>query len=308
MKRVFYFNITYRCNHRCLYCFSHTTAGNSEQRKDIDLSDFKESLSRFKVGVGDRIVLNGGEPTLHKNFIDIVDVALKTCSEVVLYSNGVAFADLGFAKEIFSNRGLRITIPIHGDEMTHDYITRCCGSWRKTSLAISNISSCGCGLCLEPKFIVSDIMAKKAFDTRMYLLSNVKQWETICDVVIAGQVNTNKARENSFCSSDSEFRMGYAESEIIKNCADIWIKFCDLALCKCSESFRQRFNGECVQHDPDFEIFFSDGNIHPQLRIMPKTERFSDCECCPLKHVCTSICNNYCVTRIFKSRVERVLE
>lgn len=308
MKRVFYFNITYRCNHRCLYCFSHTTADNSEQRQDIDLSIFKETLSRYKVGVGDRIVLNGGEPTLHKNFRDIVDVALKACSEVVLYSNGVAFADLGFAKEIFSNQGLRITIPIHGDEAIHDYITQRCGSWRKTSLAISNISSCGCDLCLEPKFIVSDMMAKKAFDTRKYLLSTVNQWETIYDVVIAGQVNTYNAKRNSFCSSDSVFRMGYAEREIIKNCLDIWIKFYDLALCKCSESFRERFDGECVQPDPDYEIFFVDGNCLPQLRTLPTAERFSDCKCCPLKYVCTSICNSYCVTRIFKNRIERVLE
>lgn len=74
MKRVFYFNITYRCNYRCRYCFSHTTHG-SVQRRDIDLSSFKESLSRFRVGTGDRIVLNGGEPTLHKNFMEIINIS-----------------------------------------------------------------------------------------------------------------------------------------------------------------------------------------------------------------------------------------
>jgi sulfatase maturation enzyme AslB (radical SAM superfamily) len=278
------------------------------QRQDIGLSCFKESLSRFDVGVGDRIVLNGGEPTLHKNFKEIVEASLKTCSEVVLYSNGQAFADIGFAKEIFSNQRLRITIPIHGDEKIHDHITQCYGSWKKTSLAISNISSCGCGVCLEPKFIVSDMMAKNVFDTRKYLLSFVKQWETISAVVIAGQVNTYTARENSFCSSDSEFRMGYAEREIIKNCSDIRVKFYDLALCKCSENFRQQFYEKHVAPDPVFEIFFADGNIIPQLRTLPTMERFKKCKNCSLKYVCTSICNNYCVTQIFKSRIDRILE
>lgn len=306
MKRVFYFNITYRCNCRCRYCFSHTTNG-SVRRRDIDLLSFKESLSQFNIGEGDRIVLNGGEPTLHKNFMEIVNISLDTCSEVVLYSNGTAFSDRGFAQELFSKKGLRVTIPIHGDEVSHDYVTQCIGSWNKTRRAISNISAYGSRQCLEPKFIVSDVMAMKAFDTREFLLSMVDNWDTVCDVVIAGQVNTFKAKRNGACARDSKERMRYAEREIIKNSSEILTKFYDLALCLCSAGFRQRFSG-LRTFDPDFEIYFSDGNCRPCLRTLPKTARFNDCRSCHLRYVCTSICNSYCVTQIYKKVIERTLE
>lgn len=306
MKRVFYFNITYRCNYRCRYCFSHTTHG-SVQRHEIDLSNFKESLSQFCVGKGDRIVLNGGEPTLHTKFMEIVNVSLDTCSEVVLYSNGAVLSDQGFAQELFSRKGLRVTIPIHGDEEVHDYVTQCQGSWSRASQAISNISSFGSKKCLEPKFIISDMMAMKAFDTRNFLVSTVDNWETVCDVVIAGQVNTFKARKNGACSHDAVERMSYAEREIIKTSSEMWTKFYDLALCRCSEGFRQRFSGLRV-FDPDIEIYFSDGNCPPCLRTLPKTARLKDCRLCHLRHVCTSICNSYCVTQIYKDVIERTLE
>lgn len=226
---------------------------------------------------------------------------------MVLYSNGAVLSDRGFVQELFSKKGLRVTIPIHGDEVSHDYVTQCIGSWNKARRAISNISSFGSWQCLEPKFIVSDIMAMKAFDTRRFLLSTVDNWDTVCDVVIAGQVNTFKARRNGFCAYDSVERMSYVEHEIIKNSSEIWTKFYDLALCRCSVGFRQRFSG-LRMFDPDVEIYFSDGNCPPRLRVLPKKARLNDCGLCHLRHVCTSICNNYCVTRMYKNVIERTLE
>ena len=68
MNRVIYFNITYKCNLDCVFCFSNSTSPNG---KVMGLSAIFDSLLKLKPEKSDLIVLNGGEPTLHPEFYNI---------------------------------------------------------------------------------------------------------------------------------------------------------------------------------------------------------------------------------------------
>lgn len=83
--RILQLPITSKCNSRCLTC----NIWKHHERKDIDASELKRVLSSpfFSkvVGVG----INGGEPTLHNNFVDVVKsiLTLPKLKNIFIISN-----------------------------------------------------------------------------------------------------------------------------------------------------------------------------------------------------------------------------
>ena len=296
MSRVFYFNLTYRCPYSCRYCFSHTTS-NHGNRRDIDLIRFKEDLLENNIGRNDRIVLNGGEPTVHPDFMEILDASISSGAEVVLYTNGAAFSDELFSRDALSIGSFRVTIPIHGDELLHDYITQREGSWKAVSMAITNICRTGRMNCLEPKFIVSDLMSASRFDVLGYLKASVIRWSALCGVVIAGQVNTATAIKNRIVVSDWISLMHYAEQEIHRCQTVICTKFFDLPLCYSSKEFQMMLKMH-VRHEVNPTLYFSDGLIRPKVIKLRNADRLTECKKCSLRHACISISSNYYVSAL----------
>ena len=68
---IYYFNITYRCNSRCMFCAADIPINSSCHEMQIE--DFRNELDKENVGENDRVIVNGGEPTLHKDFFLFLD-------------------------------------------------------------------------------------------------------------------------------------------------------------------------------------------------------------------------------------------
>ncbi len=80
-----YVAVTNRCNRRCPWC---STCSTPEGRTFLELADYRSSFpfqGRFQ------IQLEGGEPTLHPRFIELVQIARAEprCERVVVCTNGV---------------------------------------------------------------------------------------------------------------------------------------------------------------------------------------------------------------------------
>ena len=80
-----YVAVTNRCNRRCPWC---STCSTPEGRTFLDLAEYRASFpreGRFQVQ------LEGGEPTLHPRFIELVRIARAEprCDHVVVCTNGV---------------------------------------------------------------------------------------------------------------------------------------------------------------------------------------------------------------------------
>ncbi|MCX6759184.1 MAG: hypothetical protein NT012_01250 [Candidatus Nealsonbacteria bacterium] len=92
--------------------------------------------------IDDKIILTGGEPTIHPDFFGILSFIRKKFPEVIieLDINGSRFCYPSFTKKVLSFGRVNIYIFLHGfDPKTHDTITRTLGSFLQTVKGIENI-------------------------------------------------------------------------------------------------------------------------------------------------------------------------
>ena len=134
-KMVYYFNITYRCINNCIFCI----ADSGQQHDDIGLEQFKKIVEEENIRDAE-IILSGGEPTILPHFLEILDKANSTGSNIILMTNGRTLANEDYAFELLKNENLReIQIPVHGTKNIHEQITRVKGSFEETMEGIENL-------------------------------------------------------------------------------------------------------------------------------------------------------------------------
>lgn len=79
--------LTLRCNLTCDYCINRH--GEFDQGVEMDTDDWIKGLSRIETSQGLPITLQGGEPTTHPGFYEIVDALYKQNKHLDLLTNGL---------------------------------------------------------------------------------------------------------------------------------------------------------------------------------------------------------------------------
>ena len=142
--RVFYFNITYACNSRCKFCAANhpiLTDDNSQ----MTLEQFKEVLGQNQVGPGDRVIINGGEPTVHPDFLEFLDAVQDLNAKIDLFTNGKKLADEQFARKVMEHDNMHIRIPLFGGTAeAHDFLTGQKGNFNAVTGGIDNVYELQC--------------------------------------------------------------------------------------------------------------------------------------------------------------------
>jgi len=82
-------NITLRCPLRCVYCYS-----DSGKLYDLNFDYASRFLVEFSKSGGKIVILSGGEPTLHPNILDLVDLCNELGVFPVISSCGIVEPDL----------------------------------------------------------------------------------------------------------------------------------------------------------------------------------------------------------------------
>lgn len=306
MRRILYYNLTYRCNQKCRFCFSHNT-NRIGCHSDITLEQFKESLKICRPG--DRVVLNGGEPTLHADIIRMTEAAKDYGVEVVLYTNGTQLALRTLATDILSAGIDRITIPIHGERDLHDSVSEHIGSYDAVCQGLDKLVECAKRPVLELKFVVTEQMAMDCFKN-MDFVNRYVDSGALMGAVVAGQVNTRVSALSSM-----SFRQTDVVSEYIANSIDEVSKLCpvkvyDVECCRLPKKFKRWFEGLMVVNDiPLYEYYFIDANCRAPRRLTyASVRRLTQCRQCSYAHFCRSIVDGYLVMEIKDGYKSLVLE
>ena len=133
-----HFDLTYRCNERCVHCYlDHEDHGEMTTAEVTDVLDQLASAGTLF------LVFSGGELLLRKDFFELLayarqlqfDVKIKTNAMLITQARAERIRDLGV-------RQIQISVYSHRPEV-HDAITKVPGSLERTIAAVRFLRACG---------------------------------------------------------------------------------------------------------------------------------------------------------------------
>jgi len=140
MMRQIYVLLTKGCNLKCFYCIRDYSVKNNNK---VSLEDFdylfKEILKNFPSTI--QLVLSGGEPTILKNFHEVLSLASQYFDNILINSNGTTdyFLKDSFFSLLQHTPKISVQISIDGDGNFHDLV-RGKASFNKSMLTIEKLS------------------------------------------------------------------------------------------------------------------------------------------------------------------------
>ncbi|MFH0933147.1 MAG: radical SAM protein [Nitrospirota bacterium] len=114
---------TLKCNLSCTFCFNR----GIQSEKDISINDFEKIISIIADTGVKEIDILGGEPTLHSEFAQIVDLICKNNLNATISSNGFNIHLLEELSRTYNRERIITGISIHSEPITrelHKYIIR----------------------------------------------------------------------------------------------------------------------------------------------------------------------------------------
>ena len=189
-----YFTIGSRCNHRCVFC----PCKWEKRDREIELSVFKEKVDEIEANPQiDSIILSGGEPTIQKNFLELLAYLSHTRLRVRLLTNADRLSDPDMAKRVekaISPRQMELVTAIHSyNEKIHESITGCAGSFERTNQGLHNMIRAGYRVIL--KFCISKINYKDMSGTVSFIYENFPDSVSLsfCSIDYCGRADENDA-------------------------------------------------------------------------------------------------------------------
>ena len=232
----------------------------------------------------DLIVLNGGEPTIHPEFYELLDeIQERFDSEIAVYTNGsiLDFSRLKLSKRIF------FVIPIHGMEETHDSFTRRPGSYQRTCENVYFLDKRHFRYRL--KFIVNNEMIFSKFDILRFLQEKGIMPE---EVIIARLNETAKSVSNGVTLPPDNQMKKYVNEQLRRLSGMCKIKLLDFPPCDINDQ------GEIMGSELDAPQFYFNDPDHAMktcsyYKEIPQNSR---CEKCSQQKMCDLLRNSYLTT------------
>jgi len=134
-KPIAVFNITARCNLRCLHCYSGSTcaAGDNEMSTD----EAKTSITQFADYGCPVVLFSGGEPLMREDFFELAGHAKKANIRTVISTNGTLIDDE--RAQMLSELSVGyVGVSLDGPEKQHDHFRDSKGAFAAALRGIGN--------------------------------------------------------------------------------------------------------------------------------------------------------------------------
>lgn len=293
MKRIFYCNITYGCNSKCVFCYSHNTKNNSKSHNEISIDEYLEYLVRNNVGEHDRVIVNGGEPLLHSRIQALLNRLGAMNCEVLVYSNGRLLPELNLEK---ITEKFRFVIPIHGFQELHDEITKTPGSYLETLKGFNYLVCSKCKVDMKVILNYKMVANDENFNKTLESLKNIPFNHA---VHITKMANTIISQKNKCASMHNSLSAKYTEKLY-----DYFKKKCKIKIFDtCVKDLINIDPSEIVQLDTEIKVFFKDFNQESDVLL---EKPYMKCmETCEKQIYCHSAVGEYTVLE-FNNDIVRI--
>ena len=111
LPRVVAIELTYHCNHRCLFCSCPWEADKVLPEDELDTTEWTRAIHKVAQRGAEVASFSGGEPTLRHDLLDIIDAARREGMQPCMVSNGRVL-DRDFLEELHARHVLlSISVP-----------------------------------------------------------------------------------------------------------------------------------------------------------------------------------------------------
>ena len=154
--------LTRVCNNRCLFCLDAESHDGGYESMDSVASVLKAGRAE---GCR-RVVLSGGEPTLHPDFIRIIGLARESgYTHIQAITNGRLFCYAGLLKRAVKSGLSEVTFSVHGAcAAQHDLLVGVPGAFSQTLRGIANALKIS-GLIVSSDIVVNRINVDSLYET-----------------------------------------------------------------------------------------------------------------------------------------------
>jgi radical SAM protein with 4Fe4S-binding SPASM domain len=145
------FDVTNRCNLRCLHCYS------AEQREELTTTDVYHVLDKLSIAGVKIIDFGGGEPLLRPDIFDILTYSKQLGFYTSISTNG-ALLDKNYVNRLKTLGIDHVCISLDGAKPeTHDHIRNTKGTYEKTISGIKNCVNVGITTQISTVFMNNNI-------------------------------------------------------------------------------------------------------------------------------------------------------
>ena len=130
-------SITGLCNNNCVFCLDKERPDKFHKTTE----EIKSQIQKGKEEGCTKLILSGGDPTIHPNVIDFVKYGRETgYPKIQLITNGRMFSSKEFTDKIIEAGLDEVTFSIHGfNSKMHDSLTRVKGSLKQIMHGVKNV-------------------------------------------------------------------------------------------------------------------------------------------------------------------------
>ncbi|MEE1282956.1 MAG: radical SAM protein [Acutalibacteraceae bacterium] len=181
-----YLLLTDNCNLNCKMCIRGRQSGTN-----IDVTDLKK-MSGINDLTNHDIVVTGGEPTLHKDFKEIVALLLEKTRTVTITTNGTINE---YLTDDFLHDNLFFQVSIDGDIERHNSI-RGQGNYEKSLITIKKLDEMGA------KYSVASVVSYKNKESMFILEKELRKLKNIRYWRISYEMPFGDAESDDFMSAE----------------------------------------------------------------------------------------------------------
>ncbi|MFO8083222.1 MAG: 12,18-didecarboxysiroheme deacetylase [Desulfobacterales bacterium] len=139
-RPVVVWNVTRRCNLRCVHCYAHAKDISFENELTTDEGKkFLDDLAGFKVPV---VLFSGGEPLVRKDLPELAEYAVQKGMRAVISTNGTLITP-GMAQTLKEIGLSYVGISVDGMEATNDRFRGVKGAFKAAINGIRNCQNAG---------------------------------------------------------------------------------------------------------------------------------------------------------------------
>lgn len=142
--RTFVFELTNKCNEHCDFCYSMSYQPRGTPQKCIGQlsgTDWIKGLKNIVQYGAKSVDFSGGEPTFHREFLDILSYAKSKNLQTIVSTNGSTYNNIAIRNALVEYANC-ISISLHGaNPKTHDAVKKRIGSYELALASIKHYST-----------------------------------------------------------------------------------------------------------------------------------------------------------------------